>query len=102
MRVYHLSSTWLGPAVVLHPRVPRDPMPGERSRVRRVCVAPTVAGCLRALRTTYYARERWVVYVSDEAETVPPLGVPDAEVTGERWILTPIRMQYAGTVSTAL
>lgn len=100
MTLYHLSAVPLGPRVVLRPRRPRDPMIGESSRVQRVCVSPTIRGCLTALQGAYYNRGRWYVYQLDVPEdlVVDPIRVPDARLTGERWLLEPVEACHVGLV----
>lgn len=98
--MWHLSAVPLGPRVVLRPRIPRDPAPFENRTVPRICVASTLAGCVAALRTTYYAGAFWYCYrVLAVAPTVEPIAVPDARRTGERWILDPAEVQFAGLLS---
>jgi len=92
MMLYHLSERWLGQRVTLAPRIPRDRAPFEDRRVRRICVAPTVQGCLLALRGCFYNRGVWWIYATSGVDAVEPISVPDASETGERWLLHPTEM----------
>lgn len=102
MLVHHLSAVGLGPEAVLAPRVPRDQMPFENRTVRRVCVAPSVEGCLKALSGCFYNRGEgtWHHYVTDVPPDLlfEPIAVPDAFLTGEMWLLEPVEFVYAGRI----
>jgi hypothetical protein len=104
VKVYHLSAVPLGGRVILQPRTPRDPMLFENHSIRRVSVAPTIAGCLCAIRHTFYNRGVWWIYVIDldDSDIMDPIHVPDAALTGERWILRPAEALYAGRVAQTL
>lgn len=98
--VHHLSAEPLGGRVALRPRVPRDRMPFENRSVRRVCVASTVEGCLKALRGCFYNRGVWHHYVTAVPRDLlaEPVGVPDVHLTGELWLLEPTEFEYAGSL----
>lgn len=89
MIVFHLSERPLGRCPRLVPRIPRDRLPLENGSIQRICVAPTIAGCLLALRGCYYNRGYWWVYVT-AGDPVEPIGVPDAQRTGEVWFIRPM------------
>lgn len=97
MIVYHLSATDLGPSPVLRPQIPRDRMPFENRSVARVCAAPSVTGCLKALEGCFYNRGRWWCYAAQVPEEMlfEPVGVPDASETGELWLLERTRFTRA-------
>jgi len=99
VQVYHLSSIWLGSHPQLMPQVPRDMLIGEPD-IPRICVAPSVFGCLLALETTYYNNGMWFCYSADVAEDdlFAPLRVPDMLETGELWLLRKQRFVYAKNV----
>lgn len=102
MKVWHLSAVNLGPCPILLPRIPRDRARGEDGRIARICVAPTIAGCLIALRGCYYNTGRWFAYSIDDANVTDAHRVPDAATTGELWLLTPERCRYEGIVVGSL
>lgn len=54
----------------------------------RLCVAGSVA---QALAAVWWTRDV-SVYVTEPRRTVPPAGVFDACMTGERWIVPPVRL----------
>lgn len=83
------------------PSVPRDPMRGEQSRIPRLCVSPTLAGCVRALLSACYRPDAWCAY-RVMGRPVDAIGVPDDHLTGERWFLIPIEATYAGCVASDL
>jgi hypothetical protein len=94
---YHISAQWLGVRPALRPRIPRDRVLFENATVKRICVAPTLAGCLLALQGAYYNQGLWYVYATD-VQPVEPVSVPDAPQTGELWLLEPVRLGYVGLV----
>lgn len=62
----------------------------------RVCVAPTVA---QALGAVWWVRGIDVaVYVSEPRRTIKPSGVLDQSLTGERWIVPPVRFYLLGRI----
>jgi hypothetical protein len=62
----------------------------------RLCVSPTVA---QALAAAWWSGERPVrVYITEKRRTVPPTGVWDAVMTGERWIIPPVRLTLLATI----
>lgn len=110
MRVYHVSRNDLGDNPILTPRVPTmasytHPLEGEDYVTARVCVCPTIFGCIKALNypanCDFVGRQRfgcpiWVyetdvnvdwIYQPTEHE------VPDVWVTGELWVLHDIEMR---------
>lgn len=63
----------------------------------RLCVSDTVA---RALSACWWTRDVGV-YVTEERRTVPPSGVGDQVLTGERWIIPPVRLSLVGMIPIA-
>lgn len=49
MKVFHISRKDLGSIVRLEPRIPEFHADGEDRVIPRICVAPTILGCIRAL-----------------------------------------------------
>jgi len=60
----------------------------------RLCVSDSVA---RALAACWWTRDV-AVYVTEERRTVPPSGVFDAVLTGERWVIPPVRLSLVGVI----
>jgi hypothetical protein len=48
--------------------------------------------CLLAIGA-YYDRQKHVVYVTEQAGSIPAEGVFDSEITGERWYLKPVQFK---------
>ncbi len=92
MKLYHLSAHPLGESIILRPRIPRDCAPFEDRRIPRICVAPTIRGCLLALQGCYYNTGQWWRYIlAEDEQAAEPHRVPDARLTGEMWLLKPAR-----------
>lgn len=60
----------------------------------RLCVAPTVAQALVAV----WHEGPVSVYVTEARRTVPPSGVFDQCLTGERWIIPPVQLSRIGII----
>lgn len=99
-RYYHLSTVYIGMTPVLTPRIPRDPMIFEDRKIKRVCVAIEISGCLLALKNTFYNQGIWYIYETDAVAVFEPINVPDASQTGEMWLLEKVIFNYAGCLQT--
>lgn len=65
----------------------------------RLCVAPTVA---QALSAAWWRSGKPVsVYITEQRRTVPPSGVWDACMTGERWIIPPVQLTLLTVIPAA-
>jgi len=53
----------------------------------KICVAPTVPGCLVALPASCWYSMIYVYRTAEPVRSVKPWDVVDADVTGERWIV---------------
>lgn len=117
MKFYHISHDFLGNRVKLKPRVPRNRSEetfhhklikeneyhnreiGEDDQIKRICVSNTIAGALIARGCDY---SHFHVYQAQETYAIsrdlPLLLVPDAKITGERWLLTPTIFDYIGEI----
>lgn len=89
---YHVSrrseAEWVAdrrPPLIRAPSEPATP---------RVCVAPTVA---QALAAVWHLRPA-SVYVTEPRRTLPPSGVFDQALTGERWVVPPVRLHLLGVI----
>jgi len=91
---YHISHVDLGDTVEFSPRQIHEE--GEPRRAR-ICVAPTVAHCLAAIKlfrgpySIYRTRDPVVAYY--------PYRVCDVRITRERWLLHPTVFVKTGIVS---
>ena len=61
--------------------------PGEPT-TPRLCVCRSVAACLAAA----YLGPQVYVYGTDPVRTNPPVDVHDAPLTGERWVVPPVKL----------
>lgn len=104
VRVDYVDSTSRPPRdITVKPSVPRAPLGGEDASTPRVCLAPTLGGCLAAIEAwsrigppSIDGEDRVLVYQNvDPVEVVVPTRrlVADAPETGEVWALKPVRMR---------
>jgi hypothetical protein len=79
------------------PWVPLDSGINELD-IPRICVAPTISKCLLAINYKAYSYDRFIIYKTN-AEVYYPIGVLDAEVTKEMWVLSPTTFTKCGEIS---
>lgn len=100
MIYYHLSTN---PELTeLTPRVPECAVGiNEDITTARICFAPTIEGCLSALQTLdgYF----YVYCITDEDKTIEiyhPASeeVCDQKITGEVWVLKPVKVTCIGKI----
>jgi hypothetical protein len=102
------------------PRIPETFMENEDTTIHRICVAPNISSCLKGVRGMYPSEQVEVQYrhklpegedifaspiythgfgvYTVNAEPMPPMGVPDAERTGELWLTRPITFDKVGEI----
>lgn len=107
--MYHISRYYLGKKITLTAKIPEnlwrddDGFVTEDSITPRICVAPTFRGCLLGmagesdLRETSATYSDVFVYKTKEIPTLP-LCVPDAENTGEMWLLKDSEFTFVTTL----
>lgn len=104
MRLYRIELEYKGERITYHPQVPKSLMDSEDNKTKRVCCAPTIIGCIRALelpysinnpndffKVNYLEQEIEIHLYSSEvhiSDIVQPTSfdVPDQFVTGELWV----------------
>jgi len=86
---YHVTTQDFGPVVEFTPRRPQSACPGEPDDPR-ICVSPSLAGCLVAGTFGWNYVGTVNVYATHaKAKPVSSADVFDAEVTEEHWITEP-------------
>ena len=50
MHVYHISMKDLGDEIILEPKIPDIVAFGEDEHTKRICVSPSILGCLRSVQ----------------------------------------------------
>lgn len=85
---FHLTVRDFGEKVTLIPQEKGQHRPYQEPEVPRICVAPTISGCLLALGPLFCFDDRVYVYQTN-APTLEPYDVLDSHLTGERWIVQP-------------
>ena len=90
---------------ILEPRVPDNFFTKngyEESETGRVCFAPSIDQCLMGLSQNLTNKEFFVhipIITKDTKIYTPTLSeVPDAKITGEIWITTPIKIKNIGKI----
>lgn len=103
MKIYHVSSA-KNATISLSPRVPNNFMTQngfEDNKTARVCVSTSVDGALKAMSMNLKGKTLYV-YSADipNAEIYKPTmsEVPDAHITGERWIKRPVTLNYEKSI----
>ena len=116
--VYHLSDNPNLDGVVLKPSIPKLKFDDENGTIKRVCFSTTIDGCLQGLypiypdtslddpRYTSFKGEYLYVYEPvnsdfscvDTDTLVKKRLVPDAEISKEVWITSPVKVKLVGTI----
>lgn len=74
------------------------PMPeANESNTPRLCVCRDIAACFAA-RVFSIGRPVWVYRTRRPTGSVRPVGVWDAGITGERWLVPPVEMMLVGLI----
>lgn len=81
---------------VLHPKIPITCAKGEEKSTSRICVSPSINGCLSATGGRYKEGDELYVHICETDEFYQPTldEVPDCIYTGEFWIQHPIKMTF--------
>ena len=99
--VYHMSNKFLGEVTVMKSRVPKITAFGEDEHLPRICVAPSIIGCIYALPEfpppdREITKMQWWLYRADldgddllDVYHPDSAELPDAWETGEFWLLKP-------------
>jgi hypothetical protein len=87
----------------LKPRIPINyfTMNGyEDNTTPRVCFAPDVGKCLTALSQNCTNKTYYVYEPDGEYDIYKPndIAVPDSKITGELWILKPVKLKKVGKI----
>ena len=87
----------------LKPRIPDNYFTKngyENSSIKRVCFAPSINKCLTALSQNCSNKEYFVYEPMGEFEVYKPStkDVPDCKITGEMWIVEPVKIKKIGKI----
>lgn len=104
---YHLTTSNLGKVKILTPLHSDDKKVQHRADTEpetpRICVAPTIGGCLLAIYTCLSAINPKIniyrTYNKVKAEN--PNNVKDSTITGEKWLIKPTKFILIGSIKTA-
>ena len=107
MLLYHISEDVMFNKK-LYPRIPDNHMTkigAEENKTPRVCFSESIDGALIALGQNLRGK-RLYVYVADlkgqrvvtNREIVDKGFVPDAKITGETWVLDPVRIKLITSI----
>ena len=87
----------------LNPRIPNNYFTKngfEDNKTKRVCFCSSVGNCLKALSMNCKGKEFFVHIPTGDFNVVLPTKnqVPDSEITGEKWILNPVKIKCVGKI----
>ncbi|MCK9272943.1 hypothetical protein M0P65_05340 [Candidatus Gracilibacteria bacterium] len=96
-KYYHLtqSNKLKSLIVALNPKGSGENRPCEEPNIFRICVAPTISGCISA-GVFYPTRDIRIYSTTIKAWTT--FDVKDAKITGEKWILESCYFKLEGTI----
>jgi len=99
--LYHitLEKNW-GNRIKLTPRNYSIYRASDEPDVPRICVCPTIEGCINAIWPCYSSPYNNIsIYRTlRKVHSFKPKGVTDANITGERWILKPTVFYLIGKI----
>jgi len=103
---YHISQHLPPEDCVLSPRSWGENRDEGEPKIARVCVCPTISGCITAIAHNLFARDVRVFRTKRQVTAVIPFGkntweeintaVADSFITKERWLLRPIHFKFVG------
>lgn len=98
---YHITDENWGNHIVLNPRKDGDNRDPKEPLTSRICVCPTIEGCLIAI---YLQDMRTINVYRTEKEVLAenPYQVLDAHITGEKWLTKPTKFIYIGNLDKTL
>lgn len=90
MVVFFATQEDMGKQVKLFPRVP-DNGTSMEGGAARICVSPSILGCLSAIGGQVYLQKKTYVYCAEVSnhDLIQPATVYDADFTGELWLIEP-------------
>ena len=87
---FHLTNKKWAKEIILKPKtLDQLPLPNrcdDEPDFPKICVAPTIEGCLVALAGHCWFSPILIYRTAEPAQSVKPWDVVDSDVTGERWI----------------
>ena len=95
MIFYHVSKDPHISETVVYPRIPTYRMEGEDQEIPRICVSPSILGCLSAV-DQLEVNDVVYIYTCESTDFCQPSGqqVADQHLTGEMWITEAVKIEY--------
>lgn len=96
---YHITQKNWPPKKLLKPKSYGSNRGDDEPTDCRICVAPTIEGCLLALGCCLDNwRPAFVYRTSNKAIAKKPYDVTDAKITGEMWLIKPTSFEQYGEI----
>jgi hypothetical protein len=92
---YFVTGNFFGDSIQLRPRIPHT-AGEEEPRIKRICVAPTIAHCLSAV--VMYDRVANIYRTKRRVNASKCWGVGDSEITKEHWLFRPTEFELVGSI----
>ena len=101
-KIFHISAQSLDKKT-LHPSIPSNYFTKngyEDNTTKRVCFAPSINQCLMGLSRNCTGEEFYVMSPDGDYDVYKPTvqEVPDSKVTGELWIMNPVKVKCIGKI----
>lgn len=95
---------------VLEPRIPECKYDSEDAEIKRICVSQSINGCLTAIGSRFDLGDEVYIHQCESNNVIQPTPeqVVDVQLTGEQWILEPIKMELCfkiiilGTINSSI
>ena len=97
--LYHITHEHWGNNKLLYPRAKGINRGDYEPYIRRICVCPTIEGCLTALGAALlYGVDIQVYRTMKQEESMLPYEVTDSYITGEKWLVRPTHFSLYGVI----
>lgn len=103
-QLFHISEKALD-GVTLYPRIPNNELTRNKKEdysTPRVCFSTFIEGCLQSINTSACCKD-YNIYIPCEipdSQYIPTIEqVPDQMLTGEVWVLSPVKLKYYSRLS---
>lgn len=97
--LYHITQQKWHKEKILKPRVLGEFRLDEEPETPRICVAPTIEGCLVAVGRCLDKKKPIYIYRTKyKVSSVLPENIIDCKITCERWIIRPVKFIKVGEI----
>lgn len=107
MRLYWVTQKQIGDNILevnLTPQIPKTVSDGEDKVTPRICMSSSVIGAINSISNNIYGNIVYVYTADVKVQDIiqPSIEqVPDVFMTGEMWVIKPIKVSYMCSLSVS-